>query len=125
MSQGFSAHFLQICKTKLLEMKQDLLNRSRNERIEFLSNNTAAGDEIDQSVAHLVENQFLSNQSRMRQQLLEIELALSRIANGSFGICEETAELIEESRLLAIPYTRLSIEGAEIREAVSRKFSHL
>lgn len=125
MSQGFNSEFLQVCKTKLLEMKQDLLNRSRSERFEFLSNNTAAGDEIDQSVAHLVENQFLANQNRMRHQLLEIELALSRIANGSFGICEETAELIEESRLLAIPYTRLSIEGAEIREAVSRKFSHM
>jgi DnaK suppressor protein len=106
-------------------MKQDLLNRSRTERLDFLSNNTAAGDEIDQSVAHLLENQFLANQSRMRHQLLEIELALSRLANGSFGICEETAEMIEESRLLAIPYTRLSIEGAEIREAMSRRFLSL
>lgn len=125
MSQGFNSTFIQTCKAKLLEMKQDLLNRTRTERIEFLSNNTAAGDEIDQSVAHLVENQFLTNQSRMRHQLLEIELALSRIANGSYGICEETAEMIEESRLLAIPYTRLSIEGAEIRETVSRRFLSL
>jgi DnaK suppressor protein len=59
----------------------------------------------------------------MRTQLLEIEMALSRMEQGTFGVCEETEEVIEADRLLAIPWTRLSIEGAELREAVSRKFA--
>ena len=42
---------------------------------------------------------------------------------GIFGICEETEEQIEIERLLALPWTRLSIEGAEIREAVRKRFA--
>mgnify|MGYP000852469493 FL=1 len=68
-------------------------------------------------------NQYLIIQDRIRHQLMEIEYALARIENGSFGICEETFEPIEGDRLLAIPYTRLSIEGAEIREQHSKKFA--
>ncbi len=41
----------------------------------------------------------------------------------AYGICEETEELIEEDRLLAIPWTRLSIEGAEIRESVNKRYA--
>jgi DnaK suppressor protein len=59
----------------------------------------------------------------MRLQLFEIESALARIDSNVFGICEETLEPIEVERLLAIPSTRLSIEGAELREAVKRKFA--
>jgi DnaK suppressor protein len=60
---------------------------------------------------------------RLRSQLIEIESALARIENGSFGVCEETEEYIEPERLRAIPWTRLSIEGAEIRESVNKKYA--
>ena len=40
-----------------------------------------------------------------------------------FGICEETEEVIEPERLRAIPWTRLSIEGAEIRESVNKRYA--
>jgi DnaK suppressor protein len=53
---------------------------------------------------------------------LEIESALARIERGSYGVCEETDEPIEIERLRAIPWTRLSIEGSEIREALSRRY---
>jgi len=104
-------------------MKQDLLNRARTARAEFALNDKNSGDEIDQTVAQLSEHHFLINQERLREQLYEIELALARIETGRFGVCEETEEIIEADRLLAIPYTRLSIEGAEIREASRRKFA--
>ncbi len=55
--------------------------------------------------------------------LLEIDYALARIENGKYGVCEETQELIETERLLALPQTRLSIEGAEIRESLQIKFA--
>jgi DnaK suppressor protein len=55
--------------------------------------------------------------------LIEIESALARIQNGTFGICEETDENIEPERLKAIPWTRLSIEGAELRESMGRRYA--
>lgn len=123
MTHMLSKTIVEECKRKLILMKQDLLNRARSVRAEFSANDKNAGDEADQTVAQLAENSFLISQERMRTQLIEIEFALSRIENGSFGICEETEEMIEEDRLLAIPYTRLSIEGAEIREASLKRFA--
>lgn len=110
------------CKLKLQIQKGDILNRIRNSRISF-SQSEKSGDEADQSVAHIEEHAFLVSQDRMRLQLFEIESALARIDSNVFGICEETLEPIEVERLLAIPSTRLSIEGAELREAVKRKFA--
>ena len=109
---------LAICKEKLLTAKADLLNRYQNHFKDFHERaNTAEGDEADQTNAVLAENHLYATQVRLRNQLLEIESALARMAKGTYGICEETEEPIEKERLLAIPWTRLSIEGAEIRES--------
>ncbi|MDG0814970.1 TraR/DksA family transcriptional regulator [Bdellovibrio svalbardensis] len=110
------------CRKKLLLQKQEILNRFRTAQREYI-HTEKSGDEADQSVAHIAEHSFLVSQERMRNQLLEVEMALARIETGNFGMCEETEEPIEVERLLAVPWTRLSIEGAELREAVSRKYA--
>lgn len=122
MSQVISKEFIQECRQTLLKLKMDLLNRVKNAQVQFVLQEKS-GDEIDQTVAQLEENSFLINQERLRAQILEIEFALGRIDQGTFGICEETEELIEIERLRAIPWTRLSIEGAEIREAMNRRYA--
>ncbi len=122
MTGRISENLVMECKKKLLIAKQDILNRFRAAQRELI-HFERGGDEGDQSVAHIEEHSFLISQARMKNQLVEIEMALARIEQGTFGICEETEELIESDRLLAIPWTRLSIEGAEMREAVSRKFA--
>jgi DnaK suppressor protein len=121
--QSFTKSFIQECKTQLLEAKRDILNRVRNSRNEFATLDRAGGDEADQTMALMAENDFLTAQTRMKELLLEIEFALARIESGRFGVCEETEETIEVERLRALPWTRLSIEGAEIRETVKRKFA--
>jgi len=110
------------CKAKLLQAKTDLLNRVREARMD-LTNDERGGDEADQTVRVLAEAEYLSRAERLRVQLVEIESALARIENGTFGICEETEETIEPERLRAIPWTRLSIEGAEIRESMNKKYA--
>ena len=112
------------CKKRLLEAKMDILNRVKVGR-EVLSSqeSQASGDEADQTARLMQESEFISNQERLRTQLAEIEFALARIENGTYGVCEETEEPIEVDRLLAIPWTRLSIEGAEIREAMGRRYA--
>lgn len=115
--------FITECKMALLETKRNIMNRVMRSRAEYQALDKNGGDEADQTMALLAENDFLTAQSRLKEQLLEIELALARIQNGRYGICEETEEPIEEERLRALPWTRLSIEGAEIRESVRRKFA--
>jgi DnaK suppressor protein len=112
------------CRKILVSLKQDLLNRAQFSAQAFGSTERS-GDEIDQTVAQLEEHSFLVNQERLRGQILEIEYALGRIEQGCYGVCEETGEPIEIDRLLAIPWTRLSIEGAEIRDALKRRFMRI
>lgn len=125
-STNLKHDFILECKKRLLAMKQEQLNRLRSTSSEFIKNQSErsnGGDEMDQSAAQSEEHQFLIAQDRLHSHLLEIEMALARIEAGTFGVCEETEEPIELERLLAIPWTRLSIEGAELREAVTKKFN--
>lgn len=112
-----NSELIKSCQLKLFTLKAELLNRMSSVRWEIKNNDKNSGDEVDQSVAMLSEHNNLVTNERIRSQLMEIEFALARIQRGEFGFCEETQEPIEPERLLAIPYTRLSIEGAEIRES--------
>ena len=111
-----------LCKKALIQRKQELL-ASLNTASKEYSERDQSGDEIDQAVSMVAEFGFSAIQNKLREQLLEIEAALIRIDKGTYGICEETEESIETSRLLTIPWTRLSIEGAEYREALKKKFN--
>lgn len=53
----------------------------------------------------------LSVAGSSEQAIREIDDALRRIAEGTFGVCETTGEPIGKARLHAIPYTRLSIKA--------------
>ena len=121
MDKQISRETVEICRKKLMLMREELLNRLRGARFDFSAQDKASGDEIDQTVAQIQENNFLIGQSRLRQQFVEVEFALARIQNGTYGICEETQEPIEIERLLALPFTRLSLEGAELREGSMRR----
>ena len=52
-----------------------------------------------------------------RKTLVQIQSALGRIADGSFGICEGLGSPIEPNRLEAIPWTRYSLEYAKMVES--------
>lgn len=123
MSQSTLSSIHSVCKEKLLSTKAELLNRMQAHRADFYERHSG-GDEADQSVANTTENQLFHAIHRVRQQIVEIEAALARIENGTYGICEETQEPIETNRLLAIPWTRLSLEGAEIRENFRKNSKH-
>jgi DnaK suppressor protein len=110
------------CRGKLLETKEDILNRVQEVRKDLYFEDKG-GDEADQTARILNEKEILTLHDRLRQQLFEIEQALSRIEIGTFGVCEETEEQIEPERLRAIPWTRLSIEGAEIRESMKKRYA--
>jgi len=51
-----------------------------------------------------------------RKTLAEIQQALARVQNGTFGFCEGLGIPIEENRLEAIPWTRYSLEYAKMVE---------
>ena len=119
--QKLTAAIVEECKVKLLQAKLNLLNLGRSAKSDFESLDLRSGDEADQTMNLLAENEFLTSQHRLKAQLLEIEFALARIEQGRYGVCEETEEPIEIERLKVLPWTRVSIDGAQIRESAKRK----
>ena len=108
------------CYKALIELKATLINRSIRLKGEYQKQDHGK-DDGDLTMAILAEKEFLTSQNRIRRQLQDIEFALSKIQNNTYGICEETYEGISEERLRTIPWTRLSLEGAEIREQIRKR----
>lgn len=108
------AKLFQECKTRLIETKEELLNTFKS--FDNILHEHIGGDEGD--VASAIEEQdvAVTQREKILVELKEIEEALERIEDGNYGVCEETEELIEDKRLLTIPWTKLSLEGALIRE---------
>jgi RNA polymerase-binding transcription factor DksA len=66
----------------------------------------SATDEFDHNLA-------LSGLSAGQDSLYEVEAALNRILNGTYGVCEETEQPIPAARLTAVPWTRFTREVEE------------
>lgn len=66
----------------------------------------------------------LSLVSNEQEALFEIEEAIQRIFDGSYGVCEITGETIDKDRLMAVPFTRYSLEGQRELEKTRRTRNH-
>ncbi len=63
----------------------------------------------------------LSMVASEQEALEEIEDAIDRIFDGSFGVCQETKKPIKKTRLKVVPFTRFSLEGQILYEKRKRK----
>jgi DnaK suppressor protein len=63
-----------------------------------------------QVAAEQGENKALLNQ--LNEQLAEVDRALAKMDDGTYGLCERCGEPIAEARLEAMPATRFCIKHA-------------
>lgn len=63
----------------------------------------------------------LSLVSSEQEALSEIEAAIQRIHDGSYGVCELTGKPISKERLLAVPFARYSVESQAEIEKLKRR----
>ena len=56
-----------------------------------------------------------------RERIIEIDAALSRIAEGTYGICELSGKAIRKARLRAKPWARMTIDTAREEERTGRR----
>jgi RNA polymerase-binding transcription factor DksA len=86
----------------LLKEKQDQFHDALEERPTFSMHMAdAATDSYDRDLT-------LSMLSHEQDAVYEIEEALNRIRNGTYGICELTGRRIPAARLEAVPWTRFT-----------------
>jgi RNA polymerase-binding transcription factor DksA len=99
---------------RLLELRDQLLNEQRhqftdavNEQPGFSMHMADAGtDSYDRDFA-------LSMLSHEQDAVYEVEEALNRIRNGTYGVCELTGKRIPAARLEAVPWTRFTTEAEQ------------
>lgn len=93
-------------KGALGERSSETIGASAREASGELSlNSSDAGTEtFDRDVA-------LSMVASEQEALEEVEDAIDRIFDGSYGICQETKKPIKKTRLKVVPFTRFSLEG--------------
>lgn len=75
-----------------------------------------AEPEDDPELAKFDSGFALSLLSNEQESLIEIESAIQRIYDGTYGICEATGQPIEAKRLEVVPFTRYSLAGQEEQE---------
>jgi len=106
----FKAAELKKFKELLLELRE----RITGERTSLL--NDSLRQEKDASLSdqgtETFDQEFALNLASSEQDtLFEIEEALRRIENKTYGICEISGQPIEPARLMALPHTRFSVKA--------------
>lgn len=97
-------------KKALIEKKNEILEGIKMQSEYENINEKDIGDEID-DVVQTVEKELKFDISATEKGILnEIEIALKKIDNGTYGKCELCKKPIEPKRLKAIPYSRYCIE---------------
>lgn len=124
-AKPLSADELVAFKTRLLEIREDLATRIRDRA------NTAKVDGNDDLIEEMDQaNRATEEAFNMRlldkevKHLREVDVALAKFDEGTYGICEGTDEPIERGRLEARPWTRYSVAYKEQleREKKGRNF---
>ncbi|MDQ8004663.1 MAG: TraR/DksA C4-type zinc finger protein [Pedobacter sp.] len=104
------------------ELIQEKLKSSREELQSLtssLSNPNSNGTEdtsgayktLEDGSATLEKEQINQLAARQKKFIDNLEAALVRIENKTYGICRETGKLIQKERLRAVPHATLSMEA--------------
>ncbi len=106
--------FRQIIEEKLEKSRSDLelLTEAYTNHNENDTNDTSPTFKVLEegySVLSKEENSRLA--ARQQKFITNLENALIRIKNGTYGICRVTGKLISKERLRSVPHATLSIEA--------------
>lgn len=99
----------------LIEQKSAILNKSHEFRREHLERAPVA-DEAEVASGSVDEGISIHLHEKDRRTLLQIERALGKIADGTYGICESCAAEINHRRLQVHPFSTLCVSCMEEQE---------
>lgn len=101
------------------------LQTEKEEIMLFIKNNRnfdidLDGDETDVIQAKIIARAAAEVLIKKQEKLMKIDLAMKKIENGDFGLCEECEEEINEKRLIFNPGFNLCITCAEHNERLKK-----
>jgi DnaK suppressor protein len=106
--------FETIINEKLTNAKKELayIRESLSRKNDQGTDLTGSGHLSLEDGAETAEKEHLNQMaSRLQKFTAQLELAMIRIKNGTYGICIDTGKLIPKERLRAVPHTQHTIEA--------------
>jgi DnaK suppressor protein len=91
----------------LIEQKREILQKIQGKKSQLPEQ---TGDFIDIAMDSLEYELSYIFEEREREKLQNIDEALARIKEGTYGECDECGDDIDLERLLALPFTRLCLD---------------
>ncbi|MFD2523721.1 TraR/DksA family transcriptional regulator [Emticicia soli] len=91
-----------------LNFIKETLSRKNDNGTDYTSSST----KLLEDGADVIEKEQLSQSAgRLQKFAQQLEAALIRIKNGTYGVCKDTGKLIPKERLRAVPHTQQTIEA--------------
>ena len=121
--QAFSPAEIESAKKTLVKMKKDIFKEidagikegSSKDSTEYRGDNyDIASSERDRELMYMLGD-------RERKKVREIDNALLKIKEGTYGVCDECGEPISKKRLKIIPYSNLCINCQSRAEEEEKK----
>ncbi len=119
-----SGEKMRYSKEELKEFEELLLQKLEKSKKEFnmlmssikrtddgYDSNHNGAKTLEDGADALEKEQLNQLAARTQKYIKQIEGALIRIKNGTYGICIDTGKLIDKDRLRAVPHTQHSIEA--------------
>jgi RNA polymerase-binding transcription factor DksA len=99
---------------RLQALREELVEDSAEQRAEFHEVLEPIGtDDSDRATDEFDHDLALGILAHEEDALFEVDDAIRRILDGTYGICEKTGMAIPEKRLRVVPWTRYTKEALE------------
>lgn len=110
---------------KLLETKRDSVYQNAKKTLtdNMVLDPNDLPDEMDLASSEALQSFEFRLRGREKAHLAKLELAIRKIADGTFGICSDCDEPINKKRLEARPETQLCIRCKEDQERDEKVYS--
>lgn len=111
--------FETILSTKLEDIRGELnyIREALHKRNDPGTDTTAGSSKPMEDGADTSEKESMSQlASRLQKFSTQLENALVRIKNGTYGVCIDTGKLIPKERLRAVPHTQQTIEAKLMKQ---------
>ncbi|MDB4973924.1 MAG: C4-type zinc finger protein DksA/TraR family [Myxococcaceae bacterium] len=111
---------IELLKQRLLDERQKLLEKGASHFEVAVGLESSLADEMDQAARDQELGMLLRLADNERVLVQEIDAALARVADGSYGLCEGSGEPIGFRRLETRPWARYSVGYKEQLEREER-----
>ena len=103
---------LEVAKNKYENLRAAVMNADGNDTVDT----SPTFKNMEEGASTLSKEEAVRLAQRQMKFIQNLQAALVRIENGTYGICRETGKLIPKERLRAVPHATLSIEAKEAKK---------